>query len=173
MPQPTRTPEGERYRSPEGLEITPLDVQRDDVANVLGVERWKFQVKPPEPDVELRFQLELRRPGQEPEVLDSLIVQMDSNSETESLVGVYPIRESIFEADEVKLFISGGGGSTSSLIDNPFREYNFSSSSVPAELQADGTFKLMAFDDEGHIPSPETSVLVFKVEIADRESESR
>lgn len=173
MPQPTRTPEGDGYVSPEGLEITPVEVQRDDVAQVLSIERWKFQVKPPETGVRLRFQLELRRPGEEPQVLGTLIVQSDGNSETESLVGMYPIHESLFRADEVKLFISGGGGSTSSLIDNPFQAYTFSSPSLPAELQEDGTFKLMAFSTEGHIPSAEDSVLVFSIQILNEEGVSK
>jgi hypothetical protein len=163
--QPTTTPERERYRSPEGLEITPLEVQPDDVAQTLGVERWKFQVAPPEPDAQLRLQLELRQPGQAPKILDSLILQSASNSKIESLVGVYPIHESIFKADEVKLFISGGEGSTTSLIKNPFRAYTFSSSSVPAELQEYGTFKLMAFSTEDHIPSAKDSVLVLSIQV--------
>jgi hypothetical protein len=169
--QPAETPAG-AYRSPEGLEITPVKVQRDDVAQILGIERWKFQVKPPEPGTQLRFQLELRRPGEEPRVLESLIVQSDGDSATESLVGVYPIHESIFRADQVKLFISGGGGSTSSVIDNPFQAYTFSSPSAPAELQEDGTFKLMAFSTEGHIPSAENSVLVFAIQILNEKRSS-
>jgi hypothetical protein len=173
MAQPTETPLGVPYRSPEGLEITSPDVQQDDVAQILGIERWKFLVKPPEPDTQLRFQLELRRPGEEPQVLDSLVVQSASNSETESLVGVYPIQESIFRADKIKLFISGGGGSTSSVITNPFRAYTFSSPSLPAELQEDGTFKLMAFSTEGHIPSAENSALVFSIQILNGEGASK
>jgi hypothetical protein len=172
IPQPTATREGERYRSPEGLEITPLEVQRDDVAQILGIERWMFQVKPPEPDARLRFQLELRQPDEEPQVMESLIVQSDSDSETEFLVGIYPIHESIFRADEVRLFISGGGGSTSSVIDNPFQAYTFSSPSAPAKLQEDGTFKLMAFSTEGPIPSAGNSVLVFSIQILNEEYSS-
>ena len=167
--QPTETSERDTYRSPEGLEITPLEVQRDDVAQIVGIERWKFQVKPPEPDVQLLFQLDLRRPGEEPQLLDSLIVQSNSGSETECLVGVYPIHESIFGADEVKFFISGGGGSTASVIDNPFQAYTFSSPSAPAESQEDGNFKLMAFSTEGHIPSTENSVLVFSIRVLNEE----
>jgi hypothetical protein len=68
-------------------------------------------------------------------------------------------------ADEVKLFISGSGGSTASLIDNPFQAYTFWSPSFPAELQEDGTFKLMAFSTEGSIPSAENSVLVLSIQI--------
>lgn len=57
------------YRFPEGAELALLDnVETDDVAYILGIERWKFKFTAPKnfslENFSLGYELELRQPGQ-------------------------------------------------------------------------------------------------------------
>lgn len=155
--------EGAVYSSATGLQVAALNVQSDEIAEVLDIERWKFEVTPPASKASLRYSLVLLQPGDEPQTLFSFGVDNEEAGEIDVLVAIYPIDESLYRAEKMKIYVRSGSGSSSAVVDNPFMGFDFSSPSQPAELHNDGSFKLISFSSDGSIPSPDDVLLVFQV----------
>lgn len=157
---------GGTYLSPQGLQVATRDVQPDEIAEILDIQRWKFVVEPPEGNQGLHFTLDLLPPGEEPETLYSFGLNNQSSEAQETLVAIYPIDESIYQAEQIKIHVSSGSASSSAVVDNPFMGLEFSSPYQPAELQEDGSYKLMAFSPNGSLPSADDILLVFRVRLS-------
>lgn len=146
------------------LTVTPQEGEVSDVAQVLGVEMWYFQVNPPAQSVSgIHYQMELQHPQQESEILSSFTTWAANDSNKQALVAIYPIGDSIFLADQVKLYMRSAGGETSQVIANPFRDFKGASRSRPAKQMEPNTFELMTFDKELGPPQAERSQLVLKI----------
>ena len=159
MPQPPR----ETYPSPQGLVITSLGVQPDEIAKILEIKRWKFTVTPFDTATKLNYQLELHPPSGEAQVLSSFIICPDNTEPMDTLVAFYPVDGSLFESSRVKLYIESGGGATSQLIDNPFLDFPGFGPTTPAKLQENGEFLLVRLSPTASVGTDQDSRLTFSV----------
>jgi hypothetical protein len=159
MPQPP----GETYRSSQGLVITSLGVQPDEIAKILEIKRWNFMVTPFDTATKLNYQLELHRSNGEAQVLSSFIIRPDNTKPMDALVAFYPVDGSLFESSRIKLYIESGGGATSKLIDNPFLDFSGFGPTTPAKLQENGEFLLVRLSPTASVGTDQDSRLTFSV----------
>ncbi len=130
------------------LAITPLTVAPDDVAEILGIYRWRFHLTGPESVDGLRIQLSIQRPGQDPEVLADFGSTDNQVIDNDVLVAIYPIDGPIFQAEQLQYFVRNDGSSTTGLLDNPVIGYTVLQPHQPAEPDAEGGFKLLTIGQE-------------------------
>jgi hypothetical protein len=164
--------------STPGEEIMPTDDQlqigefavelqkteADDVAQILGISRWKFTLqRDSEQEVGLEAALSITSPDGPVEVIDEIRI-FTTESEVDGMVAIYPLGESLFNADEIRIYMQLGSGSTSSVISNPFKEFSSSYTANPADVLDDGSLRLMAFSDNEPMPSPENTVLSLSID---------
>lgn len=161
------------FESLDGLKITPLDVQPDEIAEILDIERWKFYVVLPEPDLKIAYKLELRQPGKAPVILAKDEATADTTDE-EVLVALYSMDTSLSRDDEIKYYLKTANGKSHFIIPNPFKDFAVGQESRPATVQPDGSFLLTRFfvgfpkSGEEMIYSDENeNKLVFTIERAD------
>lgn len=145
------------------LTIKPQEVESDDIARILGIQRWKFEVGIPveEDETGVQMELVLRDPQTGESTINELRV-ITRESEQDALVAIYPIADSLFQAEHVRIFLESGSGSTSNVIENPFRDFNASYTANPVDLLEGGAFLLMAFGDTGSMPAADNTTLVLR-----------
>lgn len=153
------------------LNIRTQETEPDEIANILGIQLWKFEVDLPVEEVEtgLQAELVLRDPQTGIQTIEELRV-ITTESDLGTLVAIYPIAESLFNAEQVRIYMESGSGSTSSVIANPFREFSASYTANPVDVLEDGSFLLMAFSDTGSMPAPDNTTLELRLTTWDPES---
>lgn len=163
------------FVSPDGIEITSLESQPNDMAEILGVSIWRLRVMPPKKGLDLNYTLELRRKGKAPEPLTSLTITPRSQEEAgssdtaETLVALLPTTLSSGSASsDLKFYVRGGGSGAAGLASNPLknlRNFNTSYSSL-AELQKDGSLLLMHYTQGGGVVKPDRGSIVLTIKVA-------
>lgn len=144
----------------DGLKITPLEVHKDDVAKVIGVEMWKFKVEFPKTSGMLQFKMELRQPGKSPKSITGFGVGPGPQGLGEVLVALYPLNGPFTDAQKIRTYFGWSGGSTANVIDNPLKGLGGNSYGPPQSLNKDGSMELMAFSKNGRFPHPANSLVV-------------
>jgi hypothetical protein len=136
----------------------------DDIAQILGINRWKFTLqRDVEHEVGLEATLFIASPDEPAETIKEIRIFTDE-TRVEGLVAIYPLGESLFKADEVRVYMQLGSGSTSSVLPNPFKEFGSSYTANPADVLDRDSLRLMAFSDNAPMPSPENTVLSLNIE---------
>lgn len=107
QPQPVVEPEPilqpDATRTVDGLIITPLEPERNDIATMMEINQWRFEIQLPAPNYQLNYRVEMRSPAKE-------TVEISRGDywplvNTEFTLGLMPKgRESLNEADEIKVF---------------------------------------------------------------------
>lgn len=157
----SRTPTGE---SVEGWTVVPLESEQIELAQILSVNKWKFELRHEvEGETGLRLSLALVAPDGANQTLNDMRIISDRD-ELESLVAVYPIDESIHRAEQIRIYMKSGSGSNSIVIANPFRDFSASYTAGAPESLGEGAYRLMAFADDEPMPSAENYQLVVQVE---------
>lgn len=143
-----------------------IDLERtepDDVAQILGINRWKFSLqRDSEQEAGLDGTLLITSPGEPDKVIDELRI-FTTEAEIDGMVAIYPLGESLFNADQIRVYMQLGSGSSSSVISNPFKAFSASYTANPADVLDDGSLRLMAFSDNQPMPSPENTVLSLSI----------
>jgi hypothetical protein len=169
------------FVSRDGIKITPLEAQKDDLAQILGMEMWKFNLVLPEPGMSLNCKLELRQKGKPAKTITSVGLSADA-SERELLVALYTSNGPFERAPKLKYYLRWGGMYARDMVDNPLRGLGDGSpccspggtSILPtAQIQKDGSLVLMAFtrsgdflDKSGNFPYPDNSLLTLTITAA-------
>jgi hypothetical protein len=160
----------------EGVAVIPTEVEQDPVGEILGMQMWTFDVTLPDSvslDLEdgaaVSYQLELRQPGQAPEVLGSFSTT-SSDQNFELLVGLHPLGNTLVQAETLQYYLRAGGLSSSGLIANPFKRFSTGTAAwskrQPTEMKAvDNEIVLMEIGSAGRVPDPQNSLLVLKIEL--------
>lgn len=162
-------PAGEIYRSPQGLEVQSLKdeykaEEANEVAKILDIHRWKFNLTPPDSQTNLNYQLELQNPQGETKVLSSLSMTTGETGPVDGILAFYPLEGSIFNSEKLKVFIESGGGSMSQVLENPFQGFSGFGPENPAKLDQDGRFLLARFSQEDSQGIGQDSLLYFRVQ---------
>ena len=160
--------QGQVYQSPLGFEVATVDgntydLEANEVAKILDIQRWKFTVTPSDTKTKLNFQLELHQPDGESEVLSSFTIVPVDTGPIDTLLAFYPLQGSLFNSDKVKYYIEAGGGSTQQILDNPFKEFSGYGPSSPAKLDQDGKFLLVRLSKNGSMGADQDTLLYFRV----------
>ncbi|HEX8463824.1 MAG TPA: hypothetical protein VF627_04330 [Abditibacterium sp.] len=115
-----------------GILVTPIIVPDDDLRSILDVKMWHFSIKAPAHSTAPVPRLELRVPGQPPQLfgfMDGFI----SNENSDFLIGIAPIGgTSLSKAAKWKIFYRTRSDATSQFTasasdeeDNPIKGLNF------------------------------------------------
>lgn len=146
-----------------------IKAEPDDIAQILGISRWKFNLqRDSEQEVGLHAKLSISSPDQPAEVLDELRIST-TDMNVDGMVAIYPMGESLFNADEVRIYMQIDGGITSSVIENPFNEFSSSYTANPADILENQDLRLMAFSDTDPMPSPDNTVLTLDIDTFSQE----
>jgi hypothetical protein len=108
-------------------------------------------------------ELSITSPDEPANVIEEIRI-FTTGTQVDGMVAVYPLDESLLNADEVRVYMQLGSGSISSVIPNPFKEFNSSYIANPADLLENDDLRLMAFSDGGPMPSQDNTVLSFRVD---------
>ncbi|RYF39792.1 MAG: hypothetical protein EOO38_22780, partial [Cytophagaceae bacterium] len=76
---PTATTPPASYSDAQGLKITPLEAEPNDLADILGVKMWHFKVEVPKPGLRLHYTLEVRQQGENGQ-FNSVLDQLNSTT---------------------------------------------------------------------------------------------
>ncbi|MGD8553312.1 MAG: hypothetical protein PVG02_06600, partial [Anaerolineales bacterium] len=77
----------------------------DDIAQILGINRWKFTLqRDVEHEVGLEATLFIASPDVPAETIKEIRIFTDE-TRVEGLVAIYPLGESLFKADEVRVYM--------------------------------------------------------------------
>lgn len=134
--------------SPDTLTVTPVEVQPDELIDILGIYRWRFNLAVPPETEQISYQLQLHRAGQEPEMVTGISSWPVDTPYHEILIALYPVHGPIFQAEQLQYYIRSGGGSTTGLIENPALDFNALQPAQPAEPITDGVFALLTLGQD-------------------------
>jgi hypothetical protein len=151
------------YRSQDGFTIKPLKVEPNEVADILEIKIWKFNVTIINPELKYRFLLELDQEGRAPQEIFNSSGGNILNKDKEVMIALYPLLDSMGQYDKLKILFGVNGGSVSFVVEDPAKNYSSSSPKTSPKLQSDGSFILMSYSNTGKFPDPTNSLLVFKV----------
>ncbi len=157
---------GDSLQPAAGVSITALNTAPQEWAEILGIERWHFAVSASEPDTGLRYQLELEQPDQQPQILAAMTIYTASTFDGDTLIALQPIGQSLYHADEVRLYLRSGGSATSQVAENPVQGWSGSMPQRPATLRNDGAFELMVLSKNGQFPHLDNARLALRFSTA-------
>lgn len=171
VPTPVQAPLNttQTYTMSDGLRITPLEVETDEIANILGIQQWRFRVVTPSDQDRLQHRVELREPGKPDIEVNYGVMWTMGGRDKEMVVAFYPIAGELNTAEKVKTYIRIGGGTSSRIWDSPFKGLGGSSRSPLATKQEDESLLLMEFSQSGNHPDPNGTRLVLTLKIAEPE----
>jgi len=153
----------------DGLQITPLEVERDEIGEILGIQRWRFRVVALSDQDRIQHTIELREPGKPNMQVNYGVTWTMGGRDREMVVAFYPIAGELRTAEKVKTYIRIGGSSSSRIWDNYFKELGGSSRSPLATKLDDESLLLMEFSQTGNHPDPNGTKLVLTLKIAEPE----
>ncbi len=162
------TPGEETMPMDDQLQIGEFTVEfkkteADDVAQILGINRWKYTLqRDSEQEVGLEATLSITTPGEPAEVIDEMRI-FTTETEIEGMVALYPLGDSLFNAEEIRIYMQLGSGSTTNVMPNLFKEFSSSYTANPADVIENDNLRLMAFSDNEPMPSPENTVLSLSI----------
>lgn len=113
------------YHLAGGIDVTPVEVQADDTAQVLSVKVWKFDVVVPDPERGYIFPVSLYRNGKRVQSLGGIGSSSTSghwSSKHRTLfIGMVPVDGDFWQAHQIraKYMIEGQNSSSNTFI-NPF-----------------------------------------------------
>jgi hypothetical protein len=163
------TPTPEAAKSGNEFQIGDFSVrvhktQPDDIAQILGINRWKLSLqRKPLQEVGLMAELAISSPETGRQVIDELRI-FTTEPDINALVALYPLGESLYDADEVRIYMQLGGGSSTSVIPNPFKKFSSSYTANPADVLDNKDLRLMAFSDTDPMPGPDNTILSLRIE---------
>jgi hypothetical protein len=143
----------------EDFSVQIYKTEPDDIARILGINRWNFSLqRDSESDVGLEAALAIVSTNEPEDVIDQIRI-FTTEDEVEGMVAIYPLGESLLNADQVRIYLQLGSGSTSSVISNPFKDFSSSYTANPADTLQDNSLQLMAFSDNEPMPRAENTIL--------------
>ena len=119
----TRAHAAPTYRLANGIEVTPIEVKPDDMAQLLDVKMWKFDVYLPNPKEGDSLVLNLYQHGKRVKSLAGGWIGPSRNPSPHLLVtvGFVPIGGASSKAHGIKWMLHQDGGGMSGVFVNPFQ----------------------------------------------------
>ncbi len=148
----------------DDFSVELMKTEPDDVAQILGIHLWKFTLqRDADQEIGLEAVLSINSPDEPENVIDKLRI-FTNERQVDGMVAIYPLGESLLNAEEVRVYLQLGSGSISSVIPNPFKGFSSSYTANPADVLENKNLRLMAFSDGGPMPSQDNTFLSFSVE---------
>jgi len=129
------------------------DLTGDEVATMLGVHIWKFDVVLPANATGVTVSLQQRDKNGGSQGLTSMTGPIDRGTPTTLLVGVIPIGGDLTDAQKVRVVLIGFGINSSQTVDNPLNDMAVSHPSS-AVRYPDGGFALVGGFQNGQVTTP-------------------
>jgi hypothetical protein len=170
-PAPGATGTTTTYVNSDGLQITPLDVEHDEIADILDIERWRFHIVTPSPQSRIKYAVEVRRKGEPSREIQSGAMWGADGSDKEMVVALYPLGEPFKTAEKVKIYLRIGASRVAGVRENPLKGLGGMSRGSKAQRQNDESFLLGERSQSGHYPDPNNTLLVLTLNVAEVEGE--
>jgi hypothetical protein len=135
----------------DGVILAPSTMKANEessiLSNLLGVGIAKFAAKTTKPNLMVTYNLELREKGKLVKRLDSHKMGPFGGDPKPGLSSLYvailPLNGSLSEADKIKVFLTSGGTSSASILDNPFKGAMSYGSPNPQPIYLSGAHALL------------------------------
>jgi hypothetical protein len=157
------TAPAETYQTRDGLQITPVEVEQNELAAVLGVKWWRFHIIPSSPDRSIRYGFELRKQGESPREIAGGSMWAAHVEQGQMVVALCPIEGEISTADRLKTYVRIAGASGSKIMENPLKGFSNTSISPTPTMQTDESFTLLECSRSGRVPDPNGAALVLTI----------
>ena len=151
---------------------TPQTVAQDDLADILNISRWAFTLELP-PSRAVNYVVEVVQPGQEPAQLLTLSqgARPDNTEQTDVLAALQPLDGSSATAERLRVFLRAGGGTSSTIVDNPFAELNSFAPAAAGQQLDDGSLLLyvghssnqMTTDRDGIVVTDDMTLITLRI----------
>ena len=130
------------YTLPNGLKVQSVPIEQSDLAQVIDLMRWRFNVTVPPAQKDLFGRLELHRKDGTVEDMGGVGISGFGANPVPVLVGLFPTNGDFTKADRLKSFVRIGGGIGSRVVKNPFKSFS-STATGEAVCQKDGGLLLL------------------------------
>lgn len=146
------------HRWPNGIAVTPIEQERSELADILGLVSWKFEIQNPKPETDLVIgTLEIREQGKAKHKKMEFAIfpqNLDKQGRFTLWIGFLPIESDFRDSRHVKFLLRAKGHANIPVrIANPFRfadEYN----REVARIKGGAPGELMLLHTKGAIPDP-------------------
>lgn len=136
----TRTPNAPTFQFANGIQVTPIEVKPDDMAQLLEIRTWKFDVVQPDASKPLYLSLSLCREGKfSKTIMGGLGIGPEVGSHhahgvlrSHVTLSLAPVGDTFFGARQLKYLLRTEGAGTSGTMSNPI----FKGHGEVAETQA-------------------------------------
>ncbi len=166
-PPKAATALAQTYQTRDGLQITPVEAEQNELAAVLGVQWWRFHITPSAPDRSIRCGIELRKKGESPREIASSNMWAANIKESPLVVALCPVEGEIGTANRLKTYMRIAGATTSHVMENPLKGFSGHSGTPVPPMQADESFTLMELSHGGSFPDPNTTLLVLTIHVGE------
>ena len=126
-----------------GVRVTPVEVQPDDVAQLLDAKIWKFNVIVPDPNNFHRYSLLLYKHGKFVKSLAGCSIgpmkKSDNDPQVRLTLGMVSLDDDFGKSQRIKYILRSEGTGTSGTFDNPLKNSN----SYGTETQASASENLI------------------------------
>jgi hypothetical protein len=129
------------------------DLSGIEVATMLGVHIWKFDVVLPANASGVTVSLQQRDKNGGSQGLTSMTGPVDHGTPTTLLVGVIPIGGDMSDAQKVRVVLIGFGINSSQTVDNPLNDMAIGRPDSPVRYP-DGAFALVGGFQNGQVTAP-------------------
>ena len=123
-----------------GVQVTPVEVKTDDMAQLLDARFWKFKVKLPDPDSSHHYTLLFYRHGKLVQSLGGFGIgpkkKIGNDPNVQITIGMLPNNNDFARSPRINYSLSLDGGAVSGAFANPLQgndSYSSAAQTVPSE----------------------------------------
>ncbi len=151
------------------LQVTPLGAGYNEIAEILGMQMWRFHIVCDSPGALIFHTITLRKNGQWVKDISGGLSRWSDGGDKQMIVALYPLDGDLNTSDKIKTYVRIGGTKSSSIGDNPMKGRHAITTLSVANRQHDGSFLLMQSSGTGGDPAENTLQLVLRVYVSGTE----
>jgi hypothetical protein len=167
-PAPGTTEGVETAEAGSVLQIIPLGARYSEMAEILGVERWRFHLVCQAPGAQILHSLAVRQEGRRAsEIACGVTRWSGDDTDRQMIVALYPLEGDLHTSSRLKTYVHLGGATFSQIGDNPFQGRRGVRKLPVATLQPDGSFLLLQSSGGGTDRRENNAQLILTIRLAD------
>jgi hypothetical protein len=167
-PAPGKTEGVETAEAGSGLQITPLGTGFNEMADILGVQMWRFHIVCNAPHAQVLHSIALRKEGQRAKEIACGITQwFRDDTDRQMVVALVPLDGDLHTSERLKTYVRVGGATFSQIGDNPLRGRRGVTKLALATRQPDGGFLLLQSSADAGDPRENNAELILTIRLAD------
>jgi hypothetical protein len=148
------------------LQVTALGAGYNEIAEVLGMQMWRFHIACDAPGVHLFHTISLRKSGQLVKEISGGLGRWSDAGDKQMIVALYPLEGDLNTRDKLKTYVRIGDTRFSAIRDNPLKGRHGTTTLSVARRQDDGSFLLMQSSGGGGDTVENTMQLVLRVYVS-------